>query len=139
MVAKDFDVSCLKYNDKTCSKYTEGPCLMIIPLRIFWLYHGAEVIWIQINSASISEFQSFPGQGYVVSYYGMLVSGSEPSWPVSYFTQVNNQCAAVHCVPRVLGHWVLCFHIPLCPQNACQCLLLLVKRGRELLLRRNSR
>lgn len=107
-------------------------------LRIFWLYNGTKAICMQVET--IIKILNFDFLLLVICNIilshnaGQGQPTAAPSQPLS---REGKQLIlySVLCCQCFLDIVFYCFHILSCLQNALLCLLLLVRRGRQLLLR----
>lgn len=125
---------------------TDGSQLTMFPLMFFVFFIFFFTLpWCKSNIHSVETFKFwiliFP-QASNMQYdiLVMLGSGRHLLFPVSHtITRVNNWYPIQCTVSNIfLILYVLCFWIPSCLQNARLCLLLPVRRGRQLLMRWNS-
>lgn len=105
----------------------------LLDLPFLQLYKGVKAMHIR----SYFNFDLFPVQWYIGWYSLMMLSRvSQPRLIGSQvITKVNHWYSIVYCVASVF--WTLCFHIPLCLQNAHLFFLILVikRKSRQLLFR----
>lgn len=116
------------YKTNKQTNYMDGPSLQRFDIWVF----DFTMVWQQyaFNRNRTSRFDIFPGWWHADR---LILLGC------CVITRANHQYSPVCCVASIF--WIACFVFlhPIISTNACLCLLLLGRRGRQLLSRCNSR